>query len=245
MTSGRPTSSGFCRPMATGATSARRGRARGVASLSEADRPGGRRSRLFRRAPADRALLRGFLGRRLGAAPLTRGCASWWRCAGAAGAGRGRPDGGDPGPTLGRAAARSTSSRGRPAELSGDGVFLVTTSVTPSPTNFWTSGAACWPARRSLSRASTFAIEEGKLLYPPVQKPYPPLYFGGSSPAGRRSRPSTSMSISPGVNRRASGRKDRDVREAAARRACALASGSACTSSCAKRRKTPGALPTI
>ncbi|HWA45338.1 MAG TPA: LLM class flavin-dependent oxidoreductase, partial [Hypericibacter adhaerens] len=29
-------------------------------------------------------------------------------------------------------------------------------------------------------------IEAGKLLYPPVQKPYPPLYIGGSSPAGHR-----------------------------------------------------------
>jgi alkanesulfonate monooxygenase len=27
-------------------------------------------------------------------------------------------------------------------------------------------------------------IEKGKLLYPPQQKPYPPLYFGGSSDAG-------------------------------------------------------------
>src|SRR6202167_2074292 len=27
-------------------------------------------------------------------------------------------------------------------------------------------------------------IEKGKLLYPPQQKPYPPLYFGGSSGAG-------------------------------------------------------------
>jgi alkanesulfonate monooxygenase len=27
-------------------------------------------------------------------------------------------------------------------------------------------------------------IEDGRVLYPPVQKPYPPLYFGGSSQAG-------------------------------------------------------------
>jgi alkanesulfonate monooxygenase len=27
-------------------------------------------------------------------------------------------------------------------------------------------------------------IEKGKLLYPPIQSPYPPLYFGGSSAAG-------------------------------------------------------------
>src|SRR6202167_6794892 len=27
-------------------------------------------------------------------------------------------------------------------------------------------------------------IEKGKLLYPPKHRPYPPLYFGGSSGAG-------------------------------------------------------------
>ena len=27
-------------------------------------------------------------------------------------------------------------------------------------------------------------IEEGRLLFPPVQSPRPPLYFGGSSDAG-------------------------------------------------------------
>ncbi|TVX99829.1 FMNH2-dependent alkanesulfonate monooxygenase [Cohnella terricola] len=29
-------------------------------------------------------------------------------------------------------------------------------------------------------------VKAGKVLYPPVQKPYPPLYFGGSSDAGHR-----------------------------------------------------------
>ena len=27
-------------------------------------------------------------------------------------------------------------------------------------------------------------IEKGKLLFPPLQRPYPPLYFGGSPDAG-------------------------------------------------------------
>ena len=54
------------------------------------------------------------------------------------------------------------------------------------------------PARRA--RPSTFKgkhlrIENGTLLYPPVQKPYPPLYFGGSSRRRHaRSRPSMSTS---------------------------------------------------
>jgi len=29
-----------------------------------------------------------------------------------------------------------------------------------------------------------FQISDGRLIYPPVQKPYPPLYFGGSSVQG-------------------------------------------------------------
>jgi alkanesulfonate monooxygenase len=29
------------------------------------------------------------------------------------------------------------------------------------------------------------SVEQGKLLYPPVQQPHPPLYFGGSSGAGQ------------------------------------------------------------
>lgn len=27
-------------------------------------------------------------------------------------------------------------------------------------------------------------VKGGKIVYPPIQAPYPPLYFGGSSPAG-------------------------------------------------------------
>ena len=35
-----------------------------------------------------------------------------------------------------------------------------------------------------MSRASTSSIEDGRLLFKPVQSPRPPLYFGGSSDAG-------------------------------------------------------------
>jgi alkanesulfonate monooxygenase len=35
-------------------------------------------------------------------------------------------------------------------------------------------------------RGRHLAIEGGKLLYPPLQAPYPPLYFGGSSGAGQQ-----------------------------------------------------------
>ena len=74
---------------------------------------------------------------------------------------------------------------GDPAELRGDGVWLdheARYAATDEFLHIW----------RRLMRGETvdfrgqhMAIEGGKLLYPPVQAPYPPLYFGGSSPAGQ------------------------------------------------------------
>jgi alkanesulfonate monooxygenase len=73
---------------------------------------------------------------------------------------------------------------GDPGELRGDGVFLDHSeryAVTDEFLTIW----------RELMRGETvsykgrhLSIEGGKLLYPPVQQPYPPLYFGGSSEAG-------------------------------------------------------------
>ncbi len=74
---------------------------------------------------------------------------------------------------------------GDPGELRGDGVFLdhsVRYEVTDEFLTIW----------RGLMAGETVSyegkhlrIEKGKLLYPPVQQPYPPLYFGGSSGAGQ------------------------------------------------------------
>jgi alkanesulfonate monooxygenase len=73
---------------------------------------------------------------------------------------------------------------GDPFELKGDGVFLAHDeryAVTDEFLSIW----------RKLMRGEEVSethdhlrIEKGKLLYPPRQKPYPPLYFGGSSEAG-------------------------------------------------------------
>ncbi|MDP4020998.1 FMNH2-dependent alkanesulfonate monooxygenase [Methylobacterium sp. NEAU 140] len=73
---------------------------------------------------------------------------------------------------------------GDPVELAGDGVFLSHDeryAVTHEFLHIW---------RRLLS-GETVTFEgrhlrtrDGRALFPPVQKPYPPLYFGGSSPAG-------------------------------------------------------------
>ena len=71
---------------------------------------------------------------------------------------------------------------GDPVELAGEGVFLdhdERYELTDEFLNIW---------RSLLSeevvnvKGDYLQIEEGQLPYPTVQKPYPPLYFGGSSP---------------------------------------------------------------
>ena len=73
---------------------------------------------------------------------------------------------------------------GDPVELRGDGVFLdhdARYAVTDEFLHIW----------RGLLSGETVSFEgkhlraeNGRLIFPPVQSPYPPLYFGGSSPAG-------------------------------------------------------------
>ncbi|WP_336489808.1 FMNH2-dependent alkanesulfonate monooxygenase [Methylobacterium nigriterrae] len=73
---------------------------------------------------------------------------------------------------------------GDPVELRGDGVFLdhdERYAVTDEFLSIW----------RGLMAGETVTYtgrhlraEQGRLVFPPAQKPYPPLYFGGSSPAG-------------------------------------------------------------
>jgi alkanesulfonate monooxygenase len=73
---------------------------------------------------------------------------------------------------------------GDPVELHGDGLFLEHDkryALTDEFLHIW---------RRLLAGENVdysgdyLKVEGGKLLYPPLQHPYPPLYFGGSSAAG-------------------------------------------------------------
>ncbi len=75
---------------------------------------------------------------------------------------------------------------GDPVELAGDGVFL-------DHAERYTATAEYLQVWRRLMAGETVDFEgrhvrtkAGHLLYPPVQAPYPPLYFGGSSEAGQR-----------------------------------------------------------
>ncbi|TRU70451.1 MAG: FMNH2-dependent alkanesulfonate monooxygenase [Microcystis viridis Mv_BB_P_19951000_S68D] len=71
---------------------------------------------------------------------------------------------------------------GDPVELAGDGVHLNHDARYRLTDEFLT----VW--RQLLSKPNTdfqgdyLRIEGGKVLFPPVQKPHPPLWFGGSSP---------------------------------------------------------------
>ncbi len=74
---------------------------------------------------------------------------------------------------------------GDPVENRGDGIFLdhaaryaVTDEFLDVYTRLLAGGEVDFEGRH-------LRIEGGKLLYPPVRAPHPPLYFGGSSAAGQ------------------------------------------------------------
>ena len=68
-----------------------------------------------------------------------------------------------------------------PQELAGDGVFLDHSERYEARQNLPRSGGGCCLARLWISTANIFMYAGPKLLFPPIQQPYPPLYFGGSS----------------------------------------------------------------
>ncbi len=82
---------------------------------------------------------------------------------------------------------------GDPVELAGDGLHLAHDDRYELTDEFLT----VWRAITSLSFANAAGeetnfsgkylnIQGGKLLFPPVQTPYPPLWFGGSSPVAQK-----------------------------------------------------------
>ena len=74
---------------------------------------------------------------------------------------------------------------GDPAELRGDGVFLAHDARYEATAEFLHIWRALLRGETVTYKGQHMAIENGHLLFPPVQTPYPPLYFGGSSDAGQ------------------------------------------------------------
>ena len=73
---------------------------------------------------------------------------------------------------------------GDPKELAGDGVFLAHDDRYGLTDEFLGIWRGLLSGETVSAEGPHLRIEDGRVLFPPVQKPYPPLYFGGSSPAG-------------------------------------------------------------
>ncbi|MEH2105880.1 FMNH2-dependent alkanesulfonate monooxygenase [Nostoc sp.] len=75
---------------------------------------------------------------------------------------------------------------GDPVELAGDGVHLNHTARYELTDEFLSIWRAIMTGEEANFSGEYFQIEGGKLLFPPVQTPYPPLWFGGSSPIAQQ-----------------------------------------------------------
>lgn len=70
---------------------------------------------------------------------------------------------------------------GDPEEARGDGIFLTHDERYEVTDEFLTVWRRCMTGEPTSFKGRHIHIENAKLIYPPLQKPYPPLYFGGSS----------------------------------------------------------------
>jgi alkanesulfonate monooxygenase len=73
---------------------------------------------------------------------------------------------------------------GDPVELRGDGVWLDHDERYAATDEYLTIWRRLMQGETVNFQGRHSSIENGKLAYPPLQRPYPPLYFGGSSAAG-------------------------------------------------------------
>lgn len=72
---------------------------------------------------------------------------------------------------------------GDPEEAKGDGVFLSHDERYEVTDEFLSVWRQCMTGAPTSFHGKHIHVEGAKLIYPPLQKPYPPLYFGGSSKA--------------------------------------------------------------
>lgn len=75
---------------------------------------------------------------------------------------------------------------GDPVELAGDGLFLGHDQRYALTHEFLTVWKALLAGETVDFQGQYIRVEGAKLPFPPVQKPHPPLYIGGSSAAGHR-----------------------------------------------------------
>ncbi|MFT4021888.1 MAG: FMNH2-dependent alkanesulfonate monooxygenase [Acinetobacter sp.] len=72
-------------------------------------------------------------------------------------------------------------SGGDPDENSGDGLFLDHTERYEAADEFLDIWRNVLQGETVNFEGKHLTVKNAKILYPPIQKPYPPLYFGGSS----------------------------------------------------------------
>lgn len=70
---------------------------------------------------------------------------------------------------------------GDPDEAKGDGIFLSHDERYEVTEEFLTVWKQCMTGEPTSFKGKHIHVENAKLIYPPLQKPYPALYFGGSS----------------------------------------------------------------
>ena len=75
---------------------------------------------------------------------------------------------------------------GDPVEARGDGIFMAHDQRYAVTDEFLEIYRRLLRLEPTNFEGRHLRIENGSLLYPPVQAPYPPLYFGGSSEAGQQ-----------------------------------------------------------
>ena len=74
---------------------------------------------------------------------------------------------------------------GDPVENRGDGIFLDHDARYAVTDEFLEVYTRLLAGETVTYAGAQIRVEGGRLLYPPRQSPHPPLYFGGSSPAGQ------------------------------------------------------------
>jgi alkanesulfonate monooxygenase len=75
---------------------------------------------------------------------------------------------------------------GDPVELAGDGLFLSHDERYEATDEFLTVWRRLLSGEEVTLKGKHINVNGAKLLFPPIQRPYPPVYFGGSSLAGQQ-----------------------------------------------------------
>ncbi|MET0793196.1 MAG: FMNH2-dependent alkanesulfonate monooxygenase [Polyangiaceae bacterium] len=108
---------------------------------------------------------------------------------------------------------------GDPAEAEGDGIFLGHDQRYQNTAEFLTIWRSVLAGETLTYEGKHLRVKGAKLLYPPIQKPHPPLYFGGSSAAGHElAAEHVDVYLTWGEPPAAVAEKIRDIRERAAAR---------------------------